>query len=102
MHPIVLTGEGDVRAKRLTGKLDRVLVDAPCSGFGTLRRNPDLKSRQTEEGLAELNAKQSAILEAAAGQVARVRAHAHLLQEPVAQQPNNFANHLVDVQFDKL
>ena len=66
MHPIVLSGEGDVRAKRLAGKLDRVLVDAPCSGFGTLRRNPDLKWRHGEGAIAELAAKQSRILKAAA------------------------------------
>ena len=66
VHPIVLSGEGDVRAKRLAGKLDRVLVDAPCSGFGTLRRNPDLKWRHGEGAVAELAAKQSRILNAAA------------------------------------
>ncbi|MDH4261332.1 MAG: RsmB/NOP family class I SAM-dependent RNA methyltransferase, partial [Gammaproteobacteria bacterium] len=66
VHPIVLSGEGDVRAKRLAGKLDRVLVDAPCSGFGTLRRNPDLKWRHGEGAIAELAAKQSRILNAAA------------------------------------
>ena len=66
MHPIVLAGEGDVRAKRLAGKLDRVLVDAPCSGFGTLRRNPDLKWRHGEGAMAELAAKQARILNAAA------------------------------------
>jgi 16S rRNA (cytosine967-C5)-methyltransferase len=66
VHTIVLSGEGDVRAKRLTGKLDRVLVDAPCSGFGTLRRNPDLKWRHGEGAIAELAAKQSRILKAAA------------------------------------
>lgn len=66
VHPIVLAGEGDVRAKRLTGKLDRVLVDAPCSGFGTLRRNPDLKWRHGEAAIAELAAKQARILNAAA------------------------------------
>ncbi len=66
VHPIVLSGEGDVRAKRLAGKLDRVLVDAPCSGFGTLRRNPDLKWRHGESAVAELAAKQSRILKAAA------------------------------------
>jgi 16S rRNA (cytosine967-C5)-methyltransferase len=66
VHPIVLSGEGDVRAKRLAGKLDRVLVDAPCSGFGTLRRNPDLKWRHGEGAVAELAAKQSRILKAAA------------------------------------
>ena len=66
VHPIVLSGEGDIRAKRLAGKLDRVLVDAPCSGFGTLRRNPDLKWRHGEGAVAELAAKQSRILKAAA------------------------------------
>jgi 16S rRNA (cytosine967-C5)-methyltransferase len=66
VHPIVLAGEGDVRAKRLAGKLDRVLVDAPCSGFGTLRRNPDLKWRHGESAVQELAAKQSRILKAAA------------------------------------
>jgi 16S rRNA (cytosine967-C5)-methyltransferase len=43
-----------------------VLVDAPCSGFGTLRRNPDLKWRHGEPAIAELAAKQGAILAAAA------------------------------------
>jgi len=66
VHPLVLSGEGDARAKRLAGKLDRVLVDAPCSGFGTLRRNPDLKWRHGPEAIGELAAKQAGILEAAA------------------------------------
>jgi 16S rRNA (cytosine967-C5)-methyltransferase len=52
--------------KRLAGKLDRVLVDAPCSGLGTLRRNPDLKWRQTPESVTELTQKQQNILTAAA------------------------------------
>jgi 16S rRNA (cytosine967-C5)-methyltransferase len=43
-----------------------VLVDAPCSGLGTLRRNPDLKLRQTPQTVAELRVKQAAILDAAA------------------------------------
>jgi 16S rRNA (cytosine967-C5)-methyltransferase len=65
VHSIVLAGDSDARAKRLAGKLDRVLVDAPCSGFGTLRRNPDLKWRHTPAAVAELAAKQRAILAAA-------------------------------------
>jgi 16S rRNA (cytosine967-C5)-methyltransferase len=67
--PQRITSENDAKVKRLRGKIDRVLVDAPCTGLGTLRRNPDLKTRQTAEGLAELNAKQRAILEAAAALV---------------------------------
>jgi 16S rRNA (cytosine967-C5)-methyltransferase len=65
VHPLVLSGAGDARVKRLAGKLDRVLVDAPCSGFGTLRRNPDLKWRHGPQALVELAAKQAGILGAA-------------------------------------
>ena len=66
IHPLVLSGDNDPRVKRLAGKLDRVLVDAPCSGFGTLRRNPDLKWRHGPQAVAELAAKQLRILESAA------------------------------------
>jgi 16S rRNA (cytosine967-C5)-methyltransferase len=65
VHTVVL-GEDDAHARRLAGKLDRVLVDAPCSGFGTLRRNPDLKWRHGPQAVAELAAKQRSILDAAA------------------------------------
>jgi len=64
--PQLIASENDTRVKRLAGKLDRVLVDAPCSGLGTLRRNPDLKFRQSPESVAELTQKQGAILRAAA------------------------------------
>ena len=66
MHSVTLSGENDVRASRLAGKLARVLVDAPCSGFGTLRRNPDLKWRHGPQSIEELGAKQLRILGAAA------------------------------------
>jgi 16S rRNA (cytosine967-C5)-methyltransferase len=66
VHPQWIAGENDARLKRLAGKLDRVLVDAPCTGLGTLRRNPDLKWRQDEGTLAESRAKQDVILAAAA------------------------------------
>jgi 16S rRNA (cytosine967-C5)-methyltransferase len=65
VHTLVL-GDEDARAKRLGGKLDRVLVDAPCSGFGTLRRNPDLKWRHGPDAIGELAAKQRRILGSAA------------------------------------
>jgi 16S rRNA (cytosine967-C5)-methyltransferase len=65
VHTLVLGADG-ARAKRLAGKLDRVLVDAPCSGFGTLRRNPDLKWRHGPTSIVELTAKQRRILAAAA------------------------------------
>lgn len=66
VHPVVIAHERDAKIKRLAGKLDRVLVDAPCSGLGTLRRNPDVKWRQTLAGVAELNQKQASILDSAA------------------------------------
>ena len=66
IFPSRIDSENDPKLKRLAGKIDRVLVDAPCTGLGTLRRNPDLKWRQTEAGLAELNVKQKSILNAAA------------------------------------
>lgn len=66
VHPAALAHERDERVKRLAGKIDRVLVDAPCSGLGTLRRNPDLKWRQSPQAVQELCAKQAAILASAA------------------------------------
>ena len=66
VFPQRIANENDAKVKRLRGKIDRVLVDAPCTGLGTLRRNPDLKVRQDEDAIAELNAKQRAILDAAA------------------------------------
>lgn len=66
VHPAQIAHERDDRIKRLAGKIDRVLVDAPCSGLGTLRRNPDLKWRQSPKAVEELVAKQQAILASAA------------------------------------
>ena len=66
VHPAAIAHERDDRIKRLAGKIDRVIVDAPCSGLGTLRRNPDLKWRQSPESVAEMTVKQAAILRSAA------------------------------------
>jgi len=66
VHPAAIAHERDERVKRLAGKIDRVLVDAPCSGLGTLRRNPDLKWRQDLKAVQEMTVKQAAILQSAA------------------------------------
>ena len=65
VHPAAIAHERDERIKRLAGKIDRVLVDAPCSGLGTLRRNPDLKWRQSPKSVEEMTVKQTAILQSA-------------------------------------
>jgi 16S rRNA (cytosine967-C5)-methyltransferase len=61
-----LTVDGDKWVKRRAQTFDRVLVDAPCTGTGTWRRNPDGRLRLTETDLAELLPKQARILDAAA------------------------------------
>jgi 16S rRNA (cytosine967-C5)-methyltransferase len=66
VHPAAIHSENDPKIKRLAGKIDRVLVDAPCSGSGTLRRNPDLKWRFDEAELARVNQVQASVLRAAA------------------------------------
>ena len=61
-----LVAPGDKWAKRRGGTFDRVLVDAPCTGTGTWRRNPDARGRLRELDLAELVPKQAHILDDAA------------------------------------
>jgi 16S rRNA (cytosine967-C5)-methyltransferase len=56
---------GDARALPLAGDFDRILVDVPCSGTGTLARNPEIKWRLKPEDLADLHARQVAILRGA-------------------------------------
>ncbi len=71
VQPFGLDSEHDPKLRRLAGRADLVLVDAPCSGTGTLRRNPELKWRMQPSAIAELNARQGSILEAAARLVRR-------------------------------
>jgi 16S rRNA (cytosine967-C5)-methyltransferase len=60
-----LVEPGDKWAKRRAGSFDRVLVDAPCTGSGTWRRNPDGRLRLAERDLNELVPKQAGILDQA-------------------------------------
>jgi 16S rRNA (cytosine967-C5)-methyltransferase len=64
--PMALGSLTDSRLTRLMQKADAVLVDAPCSGTGTLRRSPDLKWRLSVEKIAEYSRLQADILRAAA------------------------------------
>ena len=61
-----LLGPGDKWAKRRAGSFDRVLVDAPCTGTGTWRRNPDARMRLKPSDLDQLLSKQAGILDASA------------------------------------
>jgi 16S rRNA (cytosine967-C5)-methyltransferase len=60
---------GDKWIKRRARSFDRVLVDAPCTGTGTWRRNPDARLRLAEADLAELLPKQAVLLDQAASMV---------------------------------
>jgi 16S rRNA (cytosine967-C5)-methyltransferase len=96
--PVAIEHENDTRVRRLAGKAQRVLVDAPCSGVGTLRRNPDLKWRQSVQSLQELTALQARILASASRCVAPggrlVYATCSLLKEENQDQAELFlANH---------
>lgn len=94
IHPERISSEHDARVGRLAGKADRVLVDAPCSGLGTLRRNPDLKYRQSAESIAQLVEQQHSILRAAAALVKPagrlVYATCSILPEENEQQVERF------------
>ncbi|NBS81266.1 MAG: RsmB/NOP family class I SAM-dependent RNA methyltransferase [Betaproteobacteria bacterium] len=65
VQPFAIDSEVDPKLVRLASKADAVLVDAPCSGFGTLRRNPDLKWRFKADDLERLVVQQASILQAA-------------------------------------
>jgi 16S rRNA (cytosine967-C5)-methyltransferase len=62
---------GDLRDVPLGEPFDRVLVDSPCSGTGTLARNPEIKWRLRPEDLCDLQSRQLAILQAAMHHVGR-------------------------------
>jgi len=92
--PVAIDHENDQRVRRLAGKAHRVLVDAPCSGVGTLRRNPDLKWRQSAQSLEELVVLQAKILASASRCVAPggrlVYATCSLLTEENENQAEKF------------
>ena len=62
----LIGGEADPKLKRLAKKFDRVLVDAPCSGIGTWRRDPDIRQRLNRTNLETMVQMQQKILTAAA------------------------------------
>ncbi len=91
---LAIDHENDARLKRLWGKCDAVLVDAPCSGLGTLRRSPDLKYRQSPKEVEKMTSLQASILRAAAPLVAvggrLIYATCSILDEENTHQINHF------------
>ena len=95
VEPLRIDGGGDARLARYRGRADLVLVDAPCSGTGTLRRSPDMKWRLSPKRLLQHVAEQRAILAAASALVKPggklVYATCSLLQEENERQVAEFA-----------
>jgi 16S rRNA (cytosine967-C5)-methyltransferase len=89
-----LVESGDKWLKRRAGTFDRVLVDAPCTGTGTWRRNPDARLRLKETDLSELVPKQAMILDTAQTLVRKggrlVYATCSLLEEENEAQVTGF------------
>ncbi len=93
---------GDRWVKRRAGQFDRVLVDAPCTGTGTWRRNPDARLRTTPLDVAELSGKQHEILDITARLVAKggrlIYATCSILPEENAAQVESFLQRHPDFQ----
>ncbi|WP_159348866.1 RsmB/NOP family class I SAM-dependent RNA methyltransferase [Roseomonas harenae] len=91
---------GDRWVKRRAATFDRVLVDAPCTGTGTWRRNPDARLRTTDRDYAELITKQRAILDRAASLVRPggklIYATCSVLPGEDEEQVRDFLDHHVD------
>ena len=89
VYPVQIAHERDERIKRLAGKIDRVLVDAPCTGLGSLRRRPESRWRRTPADLPPLTRLQRELLVAAlravrpGGVVAYVTCSPHIVETQV-------------------
>jgi 16S rRNA (cytosine967-C5)-methyltransferase len=70
VHAVLSAKRDEAAMNRLRGKAQAVLVDAPCSAIGTVRRNPSLKMTYTRERSSQLSAMQNDLLETAAEWVA--------------------------------
>ena len=95
--PQRIDNEHDSKLQRLWNKVDIVLVDAPCSGTGTLRRNPDIKYRQSPDKIARIVEQQASIFQAASQLVAvggrLIYATCSLLRAENEQQVGTFLQH---------
>jgi 16S rRNA (cytosine967-C5)-methyltransferase len=91
---VLNTPEGEAYLTKLSEKVDTVLIDAPCSGTGTWRRNPDARFRLSEKELDELVKIQSSILNAGAKLVKKggylIYATCSVLQKENQEQVKQF------------
>lgn len=105
-HCQVIIHESDPSLAVYENKMDRVLVDAPCSGTGTWRRNPDLKWRLAPEDLDELVLKQRDLLKAAATYVKPggrlIYATCSFLKEENENQIDKFCTENLEFTVDSL
>jgi 16S rRNA (cytosine967-C5)-methyltransferase len=86
--PNVEIVHADATALPFADTFDRVLADVPCSGTGTLARNPEIKWRLKPEDLADLHARQVAILKAA---IDRLAPHGELVFSSCSLEPEENA-----------
>ena len=75
---------GDIRDIQMASQFDRVLADVPCSGTGTLARNPEIKWKLKPQDLSDLQARQLAILKSA---MARVSPGGRLVYSTCSLEP---------------
>ncbi|MCX8514195.1 MAG: hypothetical protein RL017_361 [Pseudomonadota bacterium] len=87
IYTMLISSEHDDKLNKLRGKIDKVFVDAPCSGIGTLRRSPELKFRQSKDAINQLNQIQSSIL-AQAAKLVKVNGYLVYATCSILQQEN--------------
>lgn len=98
---IIVTGtQGKFHPGDLLGKADRVLVDAPCSGVGTIRRNPSLKWSVTPESVDAYAAQQRDILETNASYVKRGGRLVYATCSLLSRENENVVGHFLETHTD--
>ncbi len=90
----VVTGDG-TRPPWLDGTFDRVLVDAPCTGLGALRRRPESRWRRTPSDLTDLVPLQRALLDAALSSARPGGAVLYATCSPVVEETAGVVDHVL-------
>ena len=93
----VAVSTADATSLQVPGDFDRILADVPCSGTGTLARNPEIKWRLTSNDLSDLHARQVAILR---GALSKLRPGGRLVYSTCSLEPEENENVLGEVLTD--